>query len=559
MSSGVCRLVFMLLCLKIIISASLWPPSMSALKFVISNALLQEMCSLALSLPSPSNSLQLSMLSNGNSPQIYGPCAGQDRQNFIEWFNSLQIEDAENWLFIGDFNFYRSLEDRNRGGDNMQGIMIFNEAINNLGLQEIPLKGRNYTWTNMQQDPLLEQIDWCFTSLNWISAYPNTLMLPLSRPTSNHTPYMVQIQTSIPKAQVFRFENFWIDQPCFIEVVQSVWQSEIQASNSATRLTAKFKLLRKVLKRWARGLSRLKEQIKICNEILSIMDKLEENRTLFVQERNFRNILKKHILKLLQHQKEYWKQRYTVRWTKLGDESTRFFHAAATERYRINTIPSLDIEDGRTVSEHLEKAALLWHEYKNRLGTSSHTHMHFNHLIQPHDLQGIATPFTKKDIDDIIKIMSCDKAPGTDEFNGKFLKKCWHIIREDVYGVCLDFFNGTVDIEAINNSFITLIPKVNNPSSVNDSRPISLLKIITKLPGDRLQSVIIPLVHKNQYDFIKSRTIQDYLAWPFKYIYQCQQSKREIVIIKLDFTKTFDTIEHQVILQMMQSYGFHDN
>jgi hypothetical protein len=304
--------------------------------------LLQEMCSLALSLPSPSNSLQLSMLSNGNSPQIYGPCAGQDRQDFIEWFNSLQIEDAENWLFIGDFNFYRSLEDRNRGGDNMQGIMIFNEAINNLGLQEIPLKGRNYTWTNMQQDPLLEQIDWCFTSLNWISAYPNTLMLPLSRPTSNHTPYMVQIQTSIPKAQVFRFENFWIDQPCFIEVVQSVWQSEIQASNSATRLTAKFKLLRKVLKRWARGLSRLKEQIKICNEILSIMDKLEENRTLFVQERNFRNILKKHILKLLQHQKEYWKQRYTVRWTKLGDESTRFFHAAATERYRINTIPSLD-------------------------------------------------------------------------------------------------------------------------------------------------------------------------------------------------------------------------
>jgi hypothetical protein len=27
----------------------------------------------------------------------------------------------------------------------------------------------------------------------------------------------------------------------------------------------------------------------------------------------------------------------------------------------------------------------------------------------------------------------------------------------------------------------------------------------------------------------------------------------------LDFTKAFDTIEHSVILQMMQSYGFHDN
>jgi hypothetical protein len=67
-----------------------------------------------------------------------------------------------------------------------------------------------------------------------------------------------------------------------------------------------------------------------------------------------------------------------VRWTKLGDESTKFFHAASTERYRLNTITSLDTEDGRTVTEHLEKAALLWDEYRNRLGTSTHTLMHFN-------------------------------------------------------------------------------------------------------------------------------------------------------------------------------------
>jgi hypothetical protein len=202
----------------------------------------------------------------------------------------------------------------------------------------------------------------------------------------------------------------------------------------------------------------------------------------------------------------------------LGDERAKFFYAASTERYRLNTITSLDTEDGRTVTEHLEKATLLWDEYRNRLGTSTHTRMHFNlqNLIQPHELHGIATAFSKKEIDDIVKTMHCDKAPGPDGFNGKFLKTCWHIIKEDVYTVCLDFFNGLVDLKAINNSFITLIPKVNNPSRVNDFRPISLLscvvKIITKLLGDRLQSVIIPLVHKKQYGFIKSRTIQDWLA-----------------------------------------------
>jgi hypothetical protein len=115
---------------------------------------------------------------------------------------------------------------------------------------------------------------------------------------------------------------------------------------------AKFKLLRRVLKRWAMNLSKLKRLTNQCNEVLMILDRLEENRMLYMQERNFRSILKNQILKLLNFQKEYWRQRYTVRWTKLGDESTKFFHAAATERYRINSIASLDTAEGRTLVTH---------------------------------------------------------------------------------------------------------------------------------------------------------------------------------------------------------------
>jgi hypothetical protein len=39
-------------------------------------------------------------------------------------------------------------------------------------LVELPLKGWAFTWNNMQQNPLLEQLDWFFTSVNWIMTFP---------------------------------------------------------------------------------------------------------------------------------------------------------------------------------------------------------------------------------------------------------------------------------------------------------------------------------------------------------------------------------------------------
>jgi mannosylglycoprotein endo-beta-mannosidase len=272
---------------------------------------------------------------------VYGPCRQPARDQFVQWLLNLQIEDDELGMLMGDFNFFRFAENRNKAGGNFQDSLIFNNIISHLGLIELPLKGRSYTWSNMQAAPLLEQIDWFFTFVAWTGVFPFSVVLPLARITCDHLPCRVQIGTNIPKANIFRFENFWLHHPKCLEQIKTVWLTPVNVCNSAHAISAKFKLLRRTLKLWSKNLSNLSKLIANCNMMVAFFDRLEEVRTLYPSELKFRDIIKEHIRSLLRMQNQYWKQRFTQRIMQFGDENTKFFHSMATERYRRNVIPRL--------------------------------------------------------------------------------------------------------------------------------------------------------------------------------------------------------------------------
>lgn len=46
--------------------------------------------------------------------------------------------------------------------------------------------------------------------------------------------------------------------------------------------------------------------------------------------------------------------------------------------------------------------------------------------------------------------------------------------------------------------------------------------------------------------------MQDCLAWAYEYIHPCQHTKKENIILKQDFEQTFDMVEHDITIKILE-------
>uniref|UniRef100_M8D2A4 DNA methyltransferase 1-associated protein 1 n=1 Tax=Aegilops tauschii TaxID=37682 RepID=M8D2A4_AEGTA len=101
---------------------------------------------------------------------------------------AVKRDHKRKWMILGDFNLIRSPADRSKPGGDANNMLLLHSAIQALDLVEIPLKSISYTWSNMQDNPLLEKLDWIFTSANWTISLPDTIALSMARITSDNNP-----------------------------------------------------------------------------------------------------------------------------------------------------------------------------------------------------------------------------------------------------------------------------------------------------------------------------------------------------------------------------------
>jgi hypothetical protein len=66
--------------------------------------------------------------------------------------------------------------------------------------------------------------------------YPGSSVTTLSRDISDHMSCLVSITTDVPKAKVFRFENYWLLHDDFMQVMNLGWNIRVVQNAKANKL-----------------------------------------------------------------------------------------------------------------------------------------------------------------------------------------------------------------------------------------------------------------------------------------------------------------------------------
>ena len=138
-----------------------------------------------------------------------------------------------------------------------------------------------------------------------VVVFPNTSVKALGVTPSDHCLCLVSFSTAIPRSKIFRFKIFWLQHSGFMDVLSQSWVVPVQQTDHAKALTTKFNLLRMTLKEWQAGWSSLKDIISNAKLLLQFLELLGEYRDLSLEEWNFKNILKDHLLGLIEQQRIY--------------------------------------------------------------------------------------------------------------------------------------------------------------------------------------------------------------------------------------------------------------
>ncbi|GJV55861.1 RNA-directed DNA polymerase, eukaryota, reverse transcriptase zinc-binding domain protein [Tanacetum coccineum] len=442
---------------------------------------------------------------------IHAETEGRLRKKlWIDLNNYKSICNNNPWIIMGDMNVSLNLKDHSEGMSyRSQDIEDFQDCVNNLKIDDVASTGLHFTWTKSLLNPnysILKKINRVIGNEEFFDIHKRAHVVFLPYGISDHSPVVL------------------------------TYSKNMKAQTKAFRLVKKLNAMKPVMNNlnWKNG--NLNEKVK---KLKKTLDDIQTS----IEKDPYNDSLRKIGVDTLGE--------YSVA---LEDEEKLMFQRAkGTDniRYVDDEVPIQllkHFESFLSPQPNMECLDLDSKIFKNKIDL---------------DVAGeMIRKVSKDEIKEAMFSIDDNKAPGPDGFTAKFFKKAWFCIGEDVCNAVEEFFLNGKLLGELNDTLITLVPKVSTPNRVTDFRPIAccnvVYKCISKILTNRIKNVFDTIVDKNQSAFIPGRLITDNILLTQELLkgYNCTKGPKRCSM-KIDIQKAYDTVKWSFFEKALRMFGFH--
>ena len=144
-------------------------------------------------------------------------------------------------------------------------------------------------------------------------------------------------------------------------------------------------------------------------------------------------------------------------------------------------------------------------------------------MVNSRDWDFIYKPLSVEEIKDTLFHMGSLKAPGFNGLHALFFQSQWNVLSGFSCGLVFKIFQFPAKIRAVNQTFISLILKVDHPEVVKHFRPIGLCiviyKVITKILANTLMRIMLSIIAPTQCGFILGCNSSSNIIWLICFIF----------------------------------------
>ncbi|XP_074296921.1 uncharacterized protein LOC141627584 [Silene latifolia] len=334
----------------------------------------------------------------------------------------------------------------NKLEDMDEEMLPFRSTVALCDLQDIKSTGAFFTWNNKQpsETRIFSRID---------------RVLPEG--SFDHCPCLVSSGGECQgRRKPFKFFNMWTKVPDFQSIVLTGWNTAFNGT-AMFRIVKKLKLLKSNLKRLNRGLfSNIERNADVAYKLLVdcqlSLQKDKSNKELMDKERE----LRQSYYMLAAAREDFLRQKANSDWVKDGDTNSAMFHQDPDE----------------VLNSFVEY-------YEELMGTKGNPTPVLEHIIRQGPLvyesewEDLCRIPTEQEIRATLFSIPEDKSPGPDGYTSGFFKPSWDIAKGDICEAVKNFFENGALLKQVNCTTLVLLPKVDNPVSVREFRPI-FIKLI---------------------------------------------------------------------------------